>query len=207
MDAREKQLDQLKIAFKYLNKGMIWMWRLGLGGYINAAPETIGRIMVLIHKGRKSGLTRQTPVNYTIINDAIYCTAGFGSNSHWYKNITTDPRVEVWLPDGWWAGVAEEVSDHPDRAEILREVLIASGFAASAFDDLQPKTMDTDALERLFTERDYRLIHIRRTEARTGPGGPGEHAAVWPLIAFGALLLWARSCRRTTKRKRETSIE
>jgi hypothetical protein len=31
---------------------------------------------------------------------------------------------------------------------------------------------------------DYRLIRIRRTEARTGPGGPGELAWVWPLATM-----------------------
>jgi hypothetical protein len=30
----------------------------------------------------------------------------------------------------------------------------------------------------------YRLLHIRRQEARTGPGGPGELAWIWPLISF-----------------------
>ena len=31
---------------------------------------------------------------------------------------------------------------------------------------------------------DYRLIHIRRTEARTGRGGPGDLAWVWPLATL-----------------------
>ena len=38
----------------------------------------------------------------------------------------------------------------------------------------------------------YRLIHIRRTEARTGPDGPGELAWVWPVMVMMLLL---RPCR------------
>ena len=36
----------------------------------------------------------------------------------------------------------------------------------------------------------YRIVRIRRTEARTGPGGPGEFAWIWPLatMALGFLL-------------------
>jgi hypothetical protein len=50
-------------------------------------------------------------VNYAIVDGEVYCTAGFGAVSDWYRNIRTNPEVEVWLPDGWWAGVAEEVTD------------------------------------------------------------------------------------------------
>ena len=64
-----------------------------------------GQIMVLTHTGRKSGLRRRTPVNYALVDGEVYCTAGFGQISDWYRNILANPQVEVWLPDGWWAGV------------------------------------------------------------------------------------------------------
>jgi hypothetical protein len=55
-------------------------------------------------------------------------------------------EVEVWLPDSWWAGVAEDVSGIEDRLPILRQVLIASGFAAPMM-GVEPKTMsDADVL-------------------------------------------------------------
>lgn len=77
---------------------MVLLWRLGLGKWINARPAVAGRIMVLNHTGRKSGLLRQTPLNYAIIDGEIYCTAGLGETTDWYRNILANPHVEVWTP-------------------------------------------------------------------------------------------------------------
>jgi deazaflavin-dependent oxidoreductase (nitroreductase family) len=183
----EKQLQQ---GFKQFNKFMLLMWRLGLGQWINLWPEGIGRIMVIAHTGRKSGLQRHTPVNYAIVDGEVYCTAGFGKNSDWFCNLKANPEVEIWLPDGWWAGLAEEVSTSKQRLPILRQILINSGFAAHLFEGVDPHQMTEDELAKLTAE--YCLIHIRRIEARTGPGGPGELAWVWPLATFLLLPLALR---------------
>ena len=87
------------------------MWRLGMGEMINAWPKGLGRIMVITHTGRKSGLKHQTPVNYAMVDGELYCTAAFGEGSDWYHNVKAHPDVEIWLPDSWWEGVAEEVTE------------------------------------------------------------------------------------------------
>jgi deazaflavin-dependent oxidoreductase (nitroreductase family) len=174
--------EKLRQGFKYFNRFMLLMWRLGLGPWVNFWPEAVGRIMVITHTGRKSGLKRQTPVNYAIIDGDIYCTAGFGGDSDWYLNIMADPEVEVWLRDGWWSGVAEDTSENERRLPLLRQVLIAGGFAAPLFGGINPTTATDDELAE--ATADYRLIRIRRTEARTGPGGPGDLSWVWPLAAM-----------------------
>ena len=81
----EKQLRHF--WFKYLNKFMLLMWRLGLGWMMNMWPDVFGQIMVIINTGWKTGLRRRTPVNYAIVNGELYCTAGFGQVAHWYRNI------------------------------------------------------------------------------------------------------------------------
>lgn len=173
--------ERLRQGFKRFNRFMLLMWRLGLGPWVNAWPPVFGRIMVITHTGRKSGLRRRTPVNYAIVDGELYCTAGFGPVSDWYRNVMANPQVEVWLPDGWWAGVAEDVTDSEARIPLLRQVLIASGFAAYAA-GIDPRKMTNEELDAVTAN--YRLIHIRRTEARTGPGGPGELSWVWPLATM-----------------------
>jgi len=173
--------ERLRQGFKRFNRFMMLMWRLGLGPWVNVWPEVGGRIMVITHTGRKTGIRRRTPVNYTIADGEVYCTAGFGSKSDWYRNISANPEVEVWLPNGWWTGVAEEITDPGTRMPLLRQVLIDSGFAAHAA-GIDPVGITNQELEAVTA--DYRLIHIRRTGACAGPGGPGDLAWVWPLATM-----------------------
>lgn len=196
---RDNVLDPQKVKrsdFHWLNRFMLLMWKLGLGPYINAWPEVGGRIMVLNHYGRKTGKRLQTPLNYAEVNGEIYCLAGFGSAADWYKNVKANPQVEVWLPNGWWAGLAEEVLDPKLRLPILRQVIIASGAAANVFGVYINKMTD----EQLEAETaNYNLVRVRRTVARTGPGGPGDLAGVWPLATL--LLLFALMSRRRRRRR------
>ena len=187
-------LDQrLRKGFKYFNRFMLLMWRLGLGSWVNAWPGVTGRIMVITHLGRKSGLPHRTPVNYVLVDGDIYCTAGFGKISDWYRNIRAQPRVEVWLPGGWWAGEAEDISASPDRLVYLRQVLIASGFAARA-EGIDPLQISDEDLDQ--ATQSYRLVRIRRAAACTGPGGPGEWAWIWPITTLILLPLYLLKNRR-----------
>jgi deazaflavin-dependent oxidoreductase (nitroreductase family) len=184
--------SQLRKIFKNFNRFMLLLWRLGLGSFGNG-NRYAGWIMVIKHTGRKSGLTRYAPVNYAMVGGDIYCTAGFGTKADWYRNLMDIPEVELWLPDGRWAGVAEDVTDDPDAAELLRHVIIAAGFAGPLF-GVNARQMTAADFENLLG--DYRLIRIRRTEAVTGPGGPGDLAWVWPLAT---LLLLVRCLRGKKK--------
>lgn len=111
MSFDEGTADRLRYAFRVFNKLMVAMGRLGLGRWINIRPEVFGRIMVIRHIGRRTQLARPTPVNFTLDRGDVYCAAGFGVRSDWYRNIQDDPVVEVWLPDGWWIGLMEDVTD------------------------------------------------------------------------------------------------
>lgn len=177
---------RLRQGFKYFTRFMLLLWRLGFSGWVNGWPTVGGRVMVLTHTGRKSGVHRHTPVNYAEIGGDLYCTAGFGPSSDWYRNLVVNSTVEVWLPNGWWTGIAEEVTQHADSLPILRQVLINSGFAAYVA-GINPRTM-TDEDLRVVT-KEYRLMRIRRMAACTGPDVPGDLAWIWPLAT---LLLLAR---------------
>ena len=186
--------ETLRQGFKrYLNPFMLLMWRLGLGTFLNLWPEVGGRIMVIAHEGRKTGQRRYTPVNYAIVDGEVYCTAGFGRISDWYRNIMINPNVEVWLPDGWWAGVVEDLSDSPKRLPLLRQVIIGSGGVAYMF-GIDPIRMTDEQLHAVTSK--YPLLHIWRTGPRTGRGGPGDLAWVWPLATMFLIPL-ALSRRRS----------
>ena len=181
--------ERLRYLFKQFNYFMLLMWRLGLGKWINLWPAVGGRIMVIAHTGRKTGLRRRTPVNYALIDGDVYCTAGFGRVSDWYRNIMANTAVKIWLPDGCWAGEAADVSEGEMRLAIMRQVLVASGFAAYLA-GINPRKMSDEELEQATAE--YRLIRIRRTAACTGADAPGDLAWIWPAATFVllGLLFW-----------------
>jgi len=153
------QMDGLRHAFRWVNKFMVFMWKIGMGRMLNFWPAGIGRIMVIKHTGRKSGKVRLAPVNYAPVDGEIYCTAGFGSGSDWYRNIMAAPEVELWLPEGKFPARAEDVSDCPQRMPLLRQVLIASGFAARMV-GVDPRGSSDEKLAALTS--DYRLVHFAR---------------------------------------------
>lgn len=192
-----KDADRLRRGFRLFNRFMLVMWRLGLGKLVNIWPQVGGQIMVLVHTGRRSGQTRRTPVNYVRVNGDVYCTAGFGERSDWYRNLCANPQVEVWLPEGRYAGTAEDISDSPERLAWMRRVLIASGFAARAA-GINPHNISDSALSH--ATGGYRLVRIRLTEPLHDPGGPGDLMWVWPLT--GAALLLAILVRRRESSER-----
>lgn len=153
----QKQMDTLRKIFHALNHFMVFMWKIGMEKMINMWPAGFGRIMVIKHCGRKSGKEYLTPVNYAIVDDEIYCTAGFGSASDWYRNMLANPNIELWLPEGKRKAYAEDISDSPNRLFLLRQVIIASGFAGPLF-GINPKKLSNDQLNMI--SKDYRLVHF-----------------------------------------------
>ena len=69
--------EKARTLFKYFNKGMVFLWKLGLADWINIWPSVLGQILVIKHTGRKTGYQRLTPVNYAVIDNEVYCCAGF----------------------------------------------------------------------------------------------------------------------------------
>ncbi len=152
------QLNTLRRFFHSMNYFMVFMWRIGLGRLCEIWPSATGRIMVIRHRGRKSGRQYLTPVNYAVVEDDIYCTAGFGSQTDWYRNVLADPCVELWLPKGHRLARATDVSDSPRRVELLRAITIASGFAGPLLGVDQRKLTDDD-MARIGKE--YRLVRFQ----------------------------------------------
>ena len=150
-------LHKLRRLFNGMNYFMVFLWKIGLRRLFDAWPAVGGRIMVIHHRGRKSGKEYLTPVNYAVVDHEIYATAGFGSGTDWYRNILANPDIQLWLPDGRRRAHACDVSDSPLRAKLLRQIIIASGFAGPLMGVNQKKLTD-EQLEKI--GKDYRLIHF-----------------------------------------------
>jgi len=99
--------------------------------------------------------------------------------------VHTSPEVEIWLPDSWWAGIAEEVTDSRLRIPLLRQVLLGSGLFCQAA-GLEPHIMTNEELDA--ATRHFRLIRIVRTRPCTGRGGPGEFGWIWQVTTMVLLL-------------------
>ncbi len=151
------QLNSLRRFFHGLNYFMVFMWRLGLGRLCNLRPSATGRILVIRHRGRKTGREYLTPVNYAVVDGQIYCTAGFGARTDWYRNLMADPCVELWLPEGRRIARAWDVSNSPGRLGLLRAITIASGFAGPLLGVDQRKLTDEQMAQ---IGKDYRLVHF-----------------------------------------------
>jgi len=175
--------------FKNFNRYMVWFWRLGFRRYVNCWPRPGGRVMVVTHTGRKSGSRYRTPLNYAVENGEIYCMAGFGHQADWFRNIQANPQVEIWLPDSWWSGQAEDMSQDQRRLPLLRRVLMDTGIVGPLF-GMDPRKLNDADLDRALG--DSRLVHIHRLDRLSGPGGPGDLAWIWvPLLAAMVLLYCA----------------
>ena len=199
MATSEAQTQAMRRAFRLLNRMMLLLWRLGLGGTM-AGPRR-GYVMVLVTTGRKSGLRRPVPLNFEIGSGVVYCLAGFGRKTHWLVNLLADPACEVWLPDGRRLhGTGEIVTDEEERVELVRRLLVRAGFATRiAEPGLDPLTAPAEQIAKLGERYGvrYEAVRIELGSVATGPGGPGDLRWVLPVAA----VLTAAACAAARLRR------
>lgn len=187
-------MDRLRMLFRSMNRGMVVVWRMGLGRWAEAWPSVGGRVLVVEHRGRKSGTLYLTPLDFARGGDSLYCLAAFGTGADWYRNVFAADRAVLWLPDGRWTVIATDVTDETDAGEWIRQVLIDSGFAARLF-GLNPRTMTNDEIDA--ATADYGLVRfdvIDRCDE-----GFEDLMWVWFPIAAGAAVI---AGRRVLRRRR-----
>ncbi|MGZ6267352.1 MAG: nitroreductase/quinone reductase family protein [Candidatus Limnocylindrales bacterium] len=189
----EGLLPAMHGGFNAMNKYIsVPALRAGLGSFISN-PLT-GYLMVLRTRGRKSGEMRDAPLGYTIVGEYVYCIAGFGSKTHWYRNVLADPHVEVTLPGRSFSGVAEEVTDADERTRVLAPLLRSMGAIAAMLGMGNPWR---DTPEQIAAKCEgMPLVRIRATGIAAGPEDPGGWFWVVPIVASGVLLMAWRGRRR-----------
>jgi hypothetical protein len=112
--------------------------------------------------------------------------AGFGKSTHWYHNLQAQPNIEILIPSGPLAGVAEDATNSEEATVVLRKLIKNSG-VPGFLAGLNPFTM-SDAELREKT-KDYPLVRIRPTGVGSGAGDAGGWLWILSLV-ISVVVLW-----------------
>jgi Domain of unknown function (DUF385). len=188
-----RMLPGMHRLFLTLNRyAAVPLLRAGLGPLL-ATPLT-GSLMVLRTRGRRSGRWRDAPLGYVILDGNVYVCAGFGRPTQWLRNIEADPHVELLLPAGAVAGIAEEVTDPTEWSRAMRALLASMGIIGRATVGDVRRASDERLRERA---GGLPLVRVRVTGLGSGPFDPGGLGWVVPtLIGAVWLIGWARRLGR-----------
>ncbi len=92
---------------RWLARLPILLYRLGLGGLLG------GRVLLLTHRGRKSGQVRRTVlevVGHDPASGAYIVASGWGAQADWFRNIQQTPRVGVTVGGRRFPALARQLS-------------------------------------------------------------------------------------------------
>jgi deazaflavin-dependent oxidoreductase (nitroreductase family) len=171
--------------FWFLNKFfMVPMFRLGFGPFFGNPLS--GYIMVLKTIGRKSGVVRYVPLNYTIHKGNVYCISGGRKTSDWYRNLHANPEIEIILPGGTLYARMDEICDPDEKGSIARQVLKNAGFAGF-FEGYNPFTISDEELKGKII--DLPVLRFQPLGVGNGPCDAGGWAWIWSYVATAILIV------------------
>ncbi len=94
-----------------LNKKIARNYQRGIG------PSRV--VMLLTTTGRKSGLSRVTPLQFEEYDGVFYVGSARGAAADWFRNIQANPQVQVQIRERRFAGTAEAIMDPGRIADFL----------------------------------------------------------------------------------------
>lgn len=158
--------------------------RAGLGPLLGN-PLT-GHLMLLRTRGRHTGLLREAPLGYVILDGAVYCVSGYGLGAPWVKNLQADPSVEAALPTRTFRGRATVVADDAEWLRAYRALIASFGLVGHILHS-DPSKLDDATL--LATHGSLPVIRLDPVDATvrlvSGPWDPGGRG--WLLSNLVAL--------------------
>jgi len=190
-------LEPLRRGFRVLNRYVAGpMIRVGAGPLL--CTTVSGSILVLRTVGRKSGLVREAPLGYAVVDGRVAMIAGYGRDAHWFRNALANPTVEIALPGAVFAGTAEELTGVA-RREGFRAVMAALGTVGQlTLGDVGE--MSDEEIDH-FADA-FPVLAVTPTAVLPGPYDPGGvftkvNLWLWAgVAATGALALTRRRRRR-----------
>ena len=121
-----------------------------------------GNILVIVTQGRKTGLERRTPVEFS--RDAatgdIIVMSGWDGRTDWYRNARANPHVRVLLRDREIEAVAEPVPDEA-VAQMLKEVSQVNPAAARMWKRWSDARMDGNDAGYLAAAPHFPSLYLR----------------------------------------------
>jgi len=181
-------LVPLRKAFLVLNRWIAAPLIRAGGGPLLTTPVA-GSILLLRTTGRKSGLVREAPLGYTVLDGRVVVVAGYGHTAHWFLNAVADPEVEMMLPGARIAGQAEEITDPDERRAAFRTLIQSMGVVGRlTLGDVSGKGDDeVDLLAQAFP-----ILAITPTAVLPGPFDPGGigtriNTALWVIVGAAGL--------------------
>ncbi len=176
-------LTPLRKAFLVVNRRFAAPLIRAGGGPLLTTPVA-GSILLLRTTGRKSGLVREAPLGYTVIDGRVVVVAGYGRGAHWFRNALADPEVEVLLPGALIAGRADEITEPDERRAAFRTLIGSMGVVGRlTLGDIRGRSdAEVDTLAQAFP-----ILAITPTAVRSGPFDPGGigtrvNAALWVIL-------------------------
>ena len=181
-------LAPLRKTFLVLNRWLAAPLIRAGGGPLLTTPVA-GSILLLRTTGRKSGLVREAPLGYTVLDGRVVVVAGYGRTAHWFLNAVADPEVEMMLPGARIAGQAEEITEPDERRAAFRTLIQSMGVVGRlTLGDVSGKGDDeVDLLAQAFP-----ILAITPTAVLPGPFDPGGigtriNTALWVIVGAAGL--------------------
>lgn len=203
-------LRPVQRGFLIVNRWLVRpMLRSPFGRFVGN-PVT-GHLLLLRTRGRRTGLAREVPLGYVILDGSVYSVAGYGVGTPWYRNLLDNPTVQVVLPGRTMRGIAEPVTDDAEWLRAYRALIGSFGLVGRLVDG-DPRRLD-DA-ELLATHRSLPVVRIRSLDppgpVSAGPWDPGGRGWLvsYGTIAAGLILVvglrWIRAASTPTAPRRQT---
>ena len=168
----------------------IVVWRAGL-------RLVIGLVFgVVSTRGRTSGETRHNLVTYRRAGGRTFLLGLYGRESHWYRNLSTDPRVTFQDALTTRPMLAQPLTDDAQLTDAYRLLRRGSPIVFRGF-YLWALGIRDDAADLLAHRDRAALVELRPAgDVDASPPGVRQDLAwLWPVAAL-AWLAWRRLRRR-----------
>ena len=174
---------------KWMFKAPLQLWRLGLG------PLLGHHLLILTHKGRKSGRIYHTMVEFHRLNGNIYVPCAFGPQSDWYQNINSHPLVTVQTSKGSESMSATRVTDDQEMLDVFKLFQQRD----PPLTNLYLRTLDIEPIPADVLENKDKIYWIRLKRADDTALLALEADLAWLWLVTTAFLLAVLSLSRKNK--------